>query len=43
VLAMSLRLTSKALASEILDAWFSTTEIDAAEATNIEKVKASDT
>jgi ribose 5-phosphate isomerase B len=43
VLAMSLRLTSKALAKEILDAWFSTTEIDETEASNIAKVKASDT
>lgn len=42
VLALSLRLTSKALANEILDAWFSTTELDATEVPNIEKVKASD-
>jgi ribose 5-phosphate isomerase B len=42
VLALSLRLTSKALADEILDAWFSTTEIDATEADNIAKVKSSD-
>lgn len=41
VLAMSLRLTSQALANEILDAWFSTGP-DASEAHNIEKVKRAD-
>ncbi len=38
VLAMSLRLTSEALAEEILEAWFST-GADPSEADNIEKVK----
>ena len=42
VLAMSLRLTSGPLADEILEAWFSTTELDPAEVPNIEKVKAAD-
>jgi ribose 5-phosphate isomerase B len=42
VLALSLRLTSEALADEILDAWFSTTELDPTEVPNIEKVKAAD-
>jgi len=42
VLAMSLRLTTAPLADEILDAWFSTTELDPAEVANIEKVKAAD-
>ena len=42
VLAMSLRLTSAPLADEILDAWFSTTELDPAEVPNIEKVKRAD-
>src|ERR671918_766889 len=42
VLALSLRLTSAPLADEILDAWFSTTELDPTEVPNIEKVKASD-
>lgn len=42
VLAMSLRLTSAPLADEILDAWFSTTELDPAEVPNIEKVKQAD-
>jgi len=39
VLAMSLRLTDAALADEILEAWFSTTELDPSELQNIEKVK----
>jgi ribose 5-phosphate isomerase B len=43
VLALSMRLTSVPLADEILDAWFSTTELDQTEVTNIEKVKRSDT
>ena len=42
VLAMSLRLTSAPLADEILEAWFSTTELDPIEVPNIEKVKAAD-
>jgi len=42
VLAMSLRLTSAPLADEILDAWFSTTELDPTEITNIDKVKRAD-
>lgn len=42
VLALSLRLTSGPLADEILDAWFSTTELDPAEIPNIEKVKRAD-
>lgn len=42
VLAMSLRLTSPALAKEILDAWFSTSTLDPAEVPNIERVKAAD-
>jgi ribose 5-phosphate isomerase B len=42
VLAMSLRLTDAALADEILDAWFSTTELDPTEVPNIEKVKQAD-
>jgi len=39
ILAMSLRLTSEALALEILDAWFDQNELDPTEAANIEKVK----
>ena len=39
VLALSLRLTSEALALEILDAWFDQIELDPAEMPNIEKVK----
>ncbi|HEX9775743.1 MAG TPA: RpiB/LacA/LacB family sugar-phosphate isomerase [Actinomycetota bacterium] len=42
VLGMSLRLTSEQLAREILDAWFDQTEIDPAEAANIDKVKQTD-
>jgi ribose 5-phosphate isomerase B len=42
VLAMSLRLTSAPLADEILESWFSTTELDPAEVPNIDKVKAAD-
>lgn len=42
VLGMSLRLTSEQLAKEILDAWFSTTELDPTEVPNIEKVKQAD-
>jgi ribose 5-phosphate isomerase B len=42
VLGMSLRLTSEALAKEILDAWFAQTELDPTEVPNIEKVKAAD-
>ncbi|MFN2556102.1 MAG: RpiB/LacA/LacB family sugar-phosphate isomerase [Nitriliruptorales bacterium] len=38
VLALSLRLTSEALAEEILEAWFSS-GMDPSEADNIEKVK----
>ena len=43
VLAMSLRLTDEPLADEILEAWFSTTELDPTEVENIEKVKRADT
>lgn len=42
VLCMSLRATSEVVAKEILDAWFSTTEIDPSEKENIEKVKRMD-
>jgi ribose 5-phosphate isomerase B len=42
VLAMSLRLTDAPLADEILEAWFSTTDLDPAEVANIEKVKRAD-
>ncbi len=42
VLAMSLRLTTPALAKEIIDAWLSTTELDPTELANIEKVKTAD-
>lgn len=42
VLAMSLRLTDEQLADEIMDAWFSTTELDPTEVANIEKVKRAD-
>ncbi len=42
VLCLSLRLTSEALAREILDAWFATTEVDEAERANVAKVKAMD-
>jgi hypothetical protein len=42
VLATSLRLTSAPLADEILDAWFSTTDLDPTEVPNIEKVKRAD-
>jgi ribose 5-phosphate isomerase B len=42
VLAMSLRLTDEQLADEIMDAWFSTTELDPTEVPNIEKVKRAD-
>jgi ribose 5-phosphate isomerase B len=42
VLALSLRLTTEPLADEILDAWFSTTDLDPAEVPNIEKVKRAD-
>lgn len=42
VLAMSLRLTSGPLADEILEAWFSTKELDPGEIENIEKVKRAD-
>ena len=42
VLALSLRLTTEPLADEILDAWFSTTELDPTEVPNIEKVKRAD-
>ena len=42
VLAMSLRLTTEPLANEILDAWFSITELDPTEVPNIEKVKRAD-
>lgn len=41
VLALSLRLTSEALAREILDAWFAE-EPDPSEAANIDKVKRAD-
>jgi ribose 5-phosphate isomerase B len=41
VLAMSLRLTSQALALEILDAWFET-PVDESERENIERVNALD-
>ena len=43
VLAISLRLTDEPLADEILEAWFSTTELDPTEVENIEKVKRADT
>jgi len=42
VLALSGRLTSNQIAKEILDAWFSTVEIDESERENIEKVKSLD-
>ena len=42
VLAMSLRLTSRQLAKEIIDSWLSNDEIDPAEAANIDKVKSAD-
>jgi ribose 5-phosphate isomerase B len=42
ILALSLRLTSEAVALEILDAWFDQTELDPAEVPNIEKVKEAD-
>jgi ribose 5-phosphate isomerase B len=42
VLAMSLRLTNEPLADEILDAWFSTTDLDPTEVPNIDKVKRAD-
>lgn len=41
VLALSLRLTSQALAEEILEAWFST-GMDPSEAANIERIKVVD-
>ncbi len=39
VLALSGRLTSNQVAKEILDAWFSVTQIDESERKNIEKLK----
>jgi len=42
VLAMSLRLTSAPLADEILEAWFSITDVDPAEVSNVDKVKRAD-
>lgn len=39
VLALSLRLTTEALAREILDAWFAQTDPDPAEASNIAKLE----
>ncbi|MGZ4207082.1 MAG: RpiB/LacA/LacB family sugar-phosphate isomerase [Actinomycetota bacterium] len=42
ILAMSLRLTSEALAREILDAWFDQTDLDPTEVPNIDKVKQAD-
>jgi ribose 5-phosphate isomerase B len=42
ILAMSMRLTDKPLAKEILDAWFDQTELDPTEIPNIEKVKQAD-
>ena len=42
VLAMSLRLTSKQLAKEILDAWLAQSEIDPEEMESIERVKRAD-
>ena len=42
ILALSLRLTTDALADEILDAWFDQTELDPMELENIEKVKQAD-
>jgi len=42
VLGLSLRLTSVPLADEILEAWFSTTELDPTEVPNIDKVKRAD-
>ncbi len=38
VLCLSLRTTTEALAREILDAWFGTTEVDPSERENVEKV-----
>ena len=38
ILCMSLRHTSVEVAREILDAWFSITEIDASERENLERV-----
>jgi ribose 5-phosphate isomerase B len=42
VLALSLRLTTEQLAKEILEAWFSTTELDPPEMPNIDKLTAAD-
>lgn len=42
VLCMSIRLTSEAVAREILEAWLSQTEVDPAEVPNIERVKRAD-
>jgi ribose 5-phosphate isomerase B len=42
VLAMSMRLTTEALAREIMDAWFDQATIDPTEAPNIDKVKLAD-
>ncbi len=39
VLCLSLRSTTEALASEILDAWLTTTQVDAAEQGNIDKLR----
>jgi ribose 5-phosphate isomerase B len=38
VLALSLRATSQAVAEEIVDAWLSTTDVDASEQQNIDRV-----
>jgi len=42
VLCLSLRTTSEAIAREILDAWFGTTEVDPSEAENIARLRALD-
>lgn len=42
VLGLSLRLTTEALADEILDAWFAQTELDPEELDDIAKVKRAD-
>jgi ribose 5-phosphate isomerase B len=42
ILGISMRLTSEALADEILEAWFDQTELDPAELANIDKLKQAD-
>jgi ribose 5-phosphate isomerase B len=39
VLCLSLRMTTEALASEMLDAWFKTTDFDPGERENIDKLR----